>query len=226
MGPVVDDPSNSNVDLFDATGHTEDLGLNELPSRRDLVEAGGSLTPSQKATSAASPSSSVLSPSPENSGLGSPAADDYHHFREQRYFSDNGLFPGGASAQERYAHYYAGVELNNDVARRAILPDRENGISQIPSTEDVNNNYSSTKASEEQFFRYTLPLDAAGLQASPYFTGSTIETNGATWYLIRISVRSEEREDQGGNLSNVEMVRLWTTGHLQPATLRSQRSSS
>ena len=221
-GRLVDDPSNGNVDLFDATGHTEDLGLDGLPSRRDLVESGGQPYPlAESDLSGVAEFLSALSPGPEQlRSQQDPAADDYHHFREQQYFSDNGLFPGGASAQERYAHYYAGVELNNDVARRAILPDRENGISQIPSTEDVNNNYSSTKASEEQFFRYTLPLDAAGLQASPYFTGSTIETNGATWYLIRIPVRSEEREDQGGNLSNVEMVRLWTTGHLQPATLR------
>ncbi|MEM1057248.1 MAG: cell surface protein SprA [Bacteroidota bacterium] len=222
FGRLTDGQANANVDIYEATRRTEDVGLDGLPSTRDLVGAGG--TPysiSEGDLPGVQEFLNSLPQGPERErALRDPAADDYHNFQEDAYFSNNGLFPGGATAQERYAHYFAGTELNNDIARREILPDGENGISQIPSTEDINNNFSSTRGTEERFFRYEIPLDAAGLQNSPYFTGSTIEAAGATYYLIRIPVRAETRIDESGDLSNVEMVRVWTTGHQRPATLR------
>ncbi|MEM6326078.1 MAG: cell surface protein SprA [Bacteroidota bacterium] len=221
-GRLLDGQANNSVDVFDTTGRTEDLGLDGLPSSRDLVADGG--TPYEVSEADLPGAIEFIGALPEGPerrrALLDPAGDDYHNFQEDVYFDDNGLFPGRASAQERYAHYYAGSELNTTLSRNQVLPGRENGISQIPSTEDINNNFSTTKVSEERFFRYALPLDDAGLQASPYFTGSTIEASGSTWYLIRIPVLDESRIDEGGDLSNVEMVRVWTTGHQRPATLR------
>lgn len=221
-GRLPDGQADANVSVYETTRRTEDLGLDGLASRRDLVGEGG--TPYEIAESDLAGVQEFLGALPEGPerqrALLDPSGDDFRNFQERDYFGNNGLFPGGASAQERYAHYYAGSELNNDIARRAILPEAENGISQIPSTEDINGNFSTTKVSEERFFRYEVPLDAAGLESSPFFTGSTIEAAGTTWYLVRIPVRAETRIDEGGDLSNVEMVRLWTTGHSQPTTLR------
>ncbi len=221
-GRLADGNPQGNVDFYEDTGRTEDLGLDGLASRRDLVASGG--VPYAFAERDLEGVAGFLAALPTSGperlrSEDDPSGDDYHHFDDD-YFDDNGFFPGRASAQERFSHFYSGSELNNNIPRDRILPDENSGNSRVPSTEDIDDSFTATRQSEEQFYRYSLPLDESGLRASPYFTGSTIETNGATWYLVRIPVRSEERIDFGGNLANVQMVRMWTTGHQQPATLR------
>ncbi|MFN3596649.1 MAG: cell surface protein SprA [Rubricoccaceae bacterium] len=216
---------NTAVDLFEATGRTEDLGLNGLPSDRNNT-AGQPYDYDEREHFAAF--LATLTPgTPEyNRARLDPSADDYRHFRES-VFNDEALYPGGASIQERFAHYLPGLELNSIRAyaeiRRAmgtLESDRNaSGISNFPNTEDINGNF--TLDTVERFYRYAIPLDAAGIRASPFFQNEIV-TQGETWYLMRIPVRTSEREAVGGidDLSRVQMARLWTTGHDRPATLR------
>ena len=220
-GRTFDGLPNNAVEFYAESGRTEDLGLDGLASRRDLVAPGG--VPYALAEADLPGVQAFLDALPDGiertRALADPAGDDYRNFRED-YFGDATFFPNGASVQERYAHYFAGTELNTNVPRDQILGDEaRNGITQLPSTEDVNVDVEVTRQEEEEFFRYTLPLDENGLVNSPYFTGSTIEAAGTTWYLVRIPVR-DPSADFGGNLANVQMARMWTTGHRKPATIR------
>ena len=66
-----------------------------------------------------------------------------------------------------------------------------------------------------------------GLLASPFFQNVIpIETGrsaGESYYLLRIPVRTENRTTVGlgrGDFSRISTVRVWTTGHDRPATIR------
>ena len=208
------------VDYFQETGRTEDLGLDGLPSRTTDVGEGGQPYALDEATFFA-PFLQALPSGPEqNRASRDPSGDDYHHFREDTYFADETLFPGGASVQERFAHYLPGYELNSIQAYAAIVRSGEAGISNQPNSEDINGDIRAT--STEAYHRYTLPLDAAGLSSSP-FLQNTIDVSGQTFYLIRIPVRTSLRETSGlerEDFSRIESIRIWTSGHDRPATLR------
>ena len=233
--------TNGVVDLFDASGRTEDLGLDGLPSSvQDTAPGGepyeldevaffsGGVPVAGGGTSA--DFLGTLTPGTVEFARAArdPSADDYHHFEDETFFSDEALFPGGASVQERYSQYLSAVELNSAQGQREIAGAGQPGISTLPNTEDINNN--STVDALDAFHRYAIPLDEAGLAASPFLQNTiAVEQNVVTgqpdtWYLLRIPVRTENRETLGGldrdDFSRIEAVRVWTTGHDRPATLR------
>ncbi|PAP79246.1 cell surface protein SprA [Rubrivirga sp. SAORIC476] len=217
--------TNGFVDFFDETERTEDLGLDGLPSTNELfptfpyaITEVDQFRPFLDALAVDSPE--------QRRAAQDPAADDYYNFADNR-FNDQLRYPGtnGASVQERYAHYYPAYELNSAVAQQRLLADGR-GVSVQPNTEDINNNNTLDQA--ESFHRYEIPLDAAGIAASPFFLNTLSTTNSLnqtqTWYLLRIPVRTQNKTEIGGiaedDFSRVEAVRLWTTGHDRPATLR------
>ena len=129
-----------------------------------------------------------------------------------------------ATIQERYAHYFPAFELNSATAQQNLVENGQ-GISVLPNSEDVNEN--NTLDVAESFHRYQVPLDATGIASSPFFlntlTTTTLDGAPQTWYLLRIPVRTQNRQSVGiasDDFSRIETVRVWTTGHDKPATLR------
>ena len=230
--------TNGAVDYFDQTGRTEDLGLDGLPSAvadnagepYELDErtffSGGATLPN------GTPSADFLGTLQEGTlefarATRDPSLDDYHHFEDEAFFSDPALFPGGASVQERYSQYFPAFELNSIVAQNNIARSGEPGISTLPNSEDINQN--STVDALDAFHRYAIPLDDAGLRASPFFQNDITFLNQDTgfedtFYLLRIPVRTDNRSTSRGldrdDFSRIEAVRVWTTGHVKPATMR------
>ena len=216
--------SNGFVNVFEESQRTEDLGLDGIPSEVSIAsdtepygiteaeQFGGFL--------------STLPDGPERRrSQRDPSGDDYVYYLDERY-NDTSLYPSlpeGATVQERFANYWPATELNSAVARDQLADG--NGVSLIPNTEDINGNNSLDV--QDAFHRYTVPLDAGGIAASPFFL-NTLTTkdqneNLQTWYLLRIPIRTQEREPFGGiddDFSRIEAVRVWTTGHDKPATLR------
>jgi cell surface protein SprA len=219
--------TNGFVDFFEETRRTEDLGLDGLPSTAVLGE-GQTPYALDEQTQFRAFLDSLDPNTPEGRRAAQdPSGDDFYNFLDQR-FSDQQLYPGpnGATVQERFSHYRVARELNSAEAQ-SNLKDGQ-GISVTPNSEDVNGN--NTLDAAETFHRYELPLDAAGLAASPFFvnpitTQSRIDNEEQTWYLLRIPVRTQSEARTSVNVepddfSRIESVRVWTTGHDKPATLR------
>ncbi|MDT0630287.1 cell surface protein SprA [Rubrivirga litoralis] len=217
--------ANGVVDFFDGTGQTEDVGIDGLPTRPALTASGG--TP--YAFSEESQFAPFLARLPAGGAvraraLADPSGDDFHNFDDDEYF-DGPLFPGGASVQERYGAYYPATELNSPIARSRII-DGGRGLTARPDNEDIDENGRTNTA--DQYHRYEIPLDDAGLRASPFFREAIDVDNRVagrqTWYLLRIPVRTPDRTVVGladtSDFSRIEAVRLWTTGHDKPATIR------
>ena len=213
------------VDFFDGSGQTEDLGLDGLPSRRRLSEAQSV----PYALSEEDLFQAFLARLPAGGAEAArarldPSGDDYHKFDDDAYFDDGTFFPGGASIQERYGSFYPASELNSSVARSNLLG-RKDGLTAVPDNEDVDNDGRPNPA--DSYHRYTIPLDRAGLEASPFLLNPIdVETDFGPqrWYILRIPVRTPNREVRGlvdsTDFSRIEAIRLWTTGHDRPATIR------
>lgn len=220
-GRLANGVANTVVDFDEeGTGQTEDLGLDGLRSRlqnplgEDYVAGERSYFNAFVQT---------LSPgSPERFQAEEDAsADDYHHFDEIGYFNDANRFEGGrATLQERFTRFFPGLELNSFESQQKIANAGVPGNSRIPDSEDINGNQSLDLA--ESVFRYEVPLDETELRNSPFFQNEIVTESGDSWYLVRIPVRSEERESIGGieDFSLIESIRVWTEGHTRPATLR------
>ncbi|WP_420455500.1 cell surface protein SprA [Rubrivirga sp.] len=216
--------TNGFVDFLDETDRTEDLGLDGLPSRAGLSPTAP--YPVDEAGQFSAFLTTLTPSSPEQlRAADDPAGDDFYPFDDVR-FNDQSLYPGpaGASIQERFAHYYPAYELNSALARKNLNAGGA-GVSVLPNSEDINENNTLDQA--ESFHRYEIPLDPAGLAASPFFlntlTTTTVLEQPQTWYLLRIPVRTQNRESvdiDPDDFSRIEAVRLWTTGHDKPATLR------
>ena len=216
------------VNLDRESGVTEDLGLDGLPSRRQLGTATYPVSETEQFNGFLL---SLPVGSPEQlRAVQDPSGDDYYHFEDTRY-DDPARYPTtarGASVQERFASYRPALEVNSALAQQAVSTDESNGpgVAVQPDSEDVNNN--NTLETSESFHRYTIPLDAAGLAASPFFQNTLSTTNERgetqTWYLLRVPVRTQNKAEFGGigedDFTRVESVRLWTTGHTQPVTMR------
>ncbi len=208
------------VDFFRESGRTEDVGLDGLPSRRTDVAPGGQEYSLDEQTQFAAFFATVPDGVLRQRAAADPSADDYHHFAEA-YFDDPQLYPGGASLQERFSSLYAGLELNSVQAYSEIVQSGREGISNRPDTEDVNADGQVT-LQDARYHRYELPLNADALAAHPFVQG-TITAVGQTFYLVRIPVRSTLRTSSGlepDDFDLMDMVRLWTTGHDRPATMR------
>ena len=159
-----------------------------------------------------------------------PSGDDYRYFNDDRYFDDTALFPNGASFQERFSRWYAGQELNSFEGQNRLAQDVSvrRGNSRTPDSEDLN--FNATIDTENSYFQYSLPLGATALDSlarperSDDYVVSEIETQdgrGTGWYKVRIPVRDfTQRVGNIQDFSLIESIRLWTTGHEVPITLR------
>ncbi len=216
--------TNGVVDFFEDTGRTEDLGLDGLPSRTTLVASNGENYPLSEVEHFGAFLNTLPVGSAEQLRAAlDPAGDDYIYYRDESY-NDTARYPGGATVQERYGQYLPASELNSAIAGQEISGS-ERGVSTIPNDEDINGNGRTDVT--ESYHRYTIPLDETGLKASPFFQNTLDVPSESgqpqTWYLLRIPVRTSLKTSKGladDDFSRIETVRMWTTGHEQPATLR------
>ena len=215
--------TNGIVDFFDDTGQTEDLGLDGLPSTRDRT-ANVPYDFSEQGVFAGFLTALNVGGPEATRASEDPSADDFHNFDDDAYFGRGDLFPGGASIQERFGSYYPASELNSPIARSRTI-EGGRGLTAVPDNEDIDNNGRHNVS--DAYHRYEIPLDDAALRASPFFEDAIEvddETGPQTWYLLSIPVRSPDREtynlDDPTDFSRIEAMRLWTTGHDKPATVR------
>ncbi len=220
-GRLADGQTSTTVDFDDATGQTEDLGLDGLRSTRS-VTGGTDYETDERAffgefLAGLTPGSMRQIRADED-----PSADDFHHFDDAGYFNNGNRFEGGrATLQERFSRFFPGLELNAFESQQKISDAGTSGNSRQPDSEDLNGDQSLDVA--ERHFRYTIPLDEAGIRASPFFQNDIrAEGSDQTWFVMRIPVRSEDREAIGGieDFNSIEFMRIWTTGHDKQATLR------
>ena len=214
------------INLDRDTDRTEDLGLDGLPSLQTLGNASYPIS-EQGQFRAFLDALPVGTPEQRRAAV-DPSGDDYYYFTDTR-FDDTQRYPStaqGATVQERFAHYLPAFEVNSALAQQNLV-EGGRGVAIQPNSEDINGN--NTVETSESYHRYEIPLTDAGLRASPFFQNplTTTDDQGRTqtWYLLRIPVRTQapERTTQGfadDDFSRIESVRLWTTGHRIPATLR------
>ncbi|MXW63876.1 MAG: cell surface protein SprA [Bacteroidetes bacterium SB0662_bin_6] len=155
-----------------------------------------------------------------------PSGDDFFYFGANEYFENPVYYPGGASVQERFSRYFPSTEINSFEAQKELAPSLygNRGNSRLPDTEDLNIN--SAADTDNSYFQYQLPLAPAALDslARPERTNDYVVTEiapGGGWYQIRIPVRDFTR--RVGNIQDfslIESIRVWTTGHDNPVTLR------
>lgn len=222
-GGITDGVVNVNTE----TRRTEDLGFDGLPSGalcRIAAENGTPYDLCEEEHFAPFLETLRTTMAPDDPrllrALGDPSADQFRHFRDTAYFEDPTLWPGGATLQERFSQYYAGLE-GNALETQALLTGRgDGGLTRLPDSEDLN--LDGSLNTTEAFFRYAVPLEPGRLRASPFFVEEVATTTDATWVLLRIPVRSEHRVAVGGieGFRDVEAIRVWTTGHDRPVTLR------
>ncbi|MFB3130982.1 MAG: cell surface protein SprA, partial [Rhodothermales bacterium] len=159
-----------------------------------------------------------------------PSGDDYHYFLDDSYFQKGAFYPsGGASVQQRFTHFFAGLELNSFEGQSKLSDaSTARGNTLTPDTEDLNLN--STLDTEDSYFQYELPLnpDSLNAQAMPQRTNDYVveeikfgDGSGTGWYLVRIPVKDFTR--RVGNIQDftlIESIRIWTSGHTTPITMR------
>ncbi len=158
-----------------------------------------------------------------------PSGDDYHYFLDDGYFGNGQLYPGGATIQQRFSSFFAGHELNSYEAQSKLSDaTTARGNSRLPDTEDINLN--SAPDTDNSYFQYELPisLTTLGALAAPEETRdfvineiATKSGGGTGWFLVRIPVNDFSR--RVGSIQDftlIESIRVWTTGHTRPITLR------
>lgn len=230
---------NRAVDFDRDSRRTQDLGLNGLPSfpdsdfPEDFTErdAYGHLL---QALDPDAPDALYRAEAAKMRR--DPAADAYFYYTDS-YFDDPEffppeLYPNGVPLQQRFSRYQAGYELSTYEGQNTLASDRSErrGRTSRPATEDLNNN--GVLDTEDSFYQYEVPLSTAALDsmASPDRTDNYVveriadAEDGSGWYLVRIPVRNPDRTV--GNIrdfSRIETMRVWTTGHEAPATMRFAR---
>ena len=217
---------------------TEDLGLDGLASFADnkFEREGGLGTEQQKFQDfldALETANSSLFPDQLNreraKARRDPSGDDYHYFLDNTYFDNSQYYPGGASVQQRFSHFFPGHELNSFEAYRELSDaSSPTGNSRNPDTEDINYNFASD--TDNSFYQYELPLNLSQLDelAQPDRTDDYVINEiqahgggGTGWYLVRIPVKDFTR--RVGDIQDftlIESMRIWTTGHSRPITIR------
>ncbi|MDX1740354.1 MAG: cell surface protein SprA, partial [Rhodothermales bacterium] len=165
-----------------------------------------------------------------------PSGDDYHFYGNSRYFEDprfypTSIYPSGATFQQRMSRYFAGHELNSFEGQTELAENTSvrRGNSRYPDSEDINLN--STVDTENSYFQYELTLSKAALDSlarpdrvDDFVVGQI--TDGETgretgWYQIRIPIRNfTRRVGSIQDFSKIESIRMWTTGHQVPITVR------
>ncbi|HET6567218.1 MAG TPA: cell surface protein SprA, partial [Rhodothermales bacterium] len=168
-----------------------------------------------------------------------PSGDDYYFYGDDDYYGNPDFFPAdaypnGATLQQRYSRYYAGVELNSFQGQQELgTSSSRRGISRVPDTEDINAN--STSDTDDNYFEYEIPLSLAKLNefadndrddgVDGDYVVTRISGDGTPqnpgWFLVRVPLQRPTRRI--GNIQDftlIESIRLWTTGHTDPFTLR------
>lgn len=227
---------NNSVDLDLSLRRTEDLGLDGLASYDPSAypEIYTEAFHFRRFLEALDPNNPDPRYRAERArALRDPSGDDYHSFDDDAFFRDPELFPpelypNGVPLQERFAHYFPGLELNayetqNQLATNASV---RRGNSRIPDTEDLN--FNASIDTDNSYFEYEIPLSKAVLDSlarpdreDDYIVGAITNSKGETWYQVRIPVRNYTR--RVGNIQDfslIESIRVWTTGHRVPITLR------
>ena len=227
---------NGVVDIDDATRRTEDLGLDGLASY--APEDYGIATEQTQFASflsylnqACVTVSTPLCQAEVARSQVDPSADDYHYFGNDRFFDDANFWPGGAATvQQRLTRFFAGHELNafeaqNRLANNTVV---KRGNSRFPDSEDRNLN--STVDLVNSYYQYEVPLSRQKLDSlavptavDDYVVGEIEDKdgNGTGWYQVRIPVRQfTRRVGDIQDFSLIESIRVWTTGHEVPITLR------
>ncbi|PSR04849.1 MAG: cell surface protein SprA, partial [Bacteroidetes bacterium SW_8_64_56] len=155
-----------------------------------------------------------------------PSADDYHFYENDRYFNTTEFFPDGASIQQRLSRYQAGQELNGFESQNELAEDAsvKRGVSRSPDREKLDGTGSQINI-DNNYFQYAVPLDRLSERAetdqgpTDYVVSKVGQEKD--WYKVRIPVREFTR--QVGNIENfddIKSIRLWTTGHENPVTMR------
>ncbi|NND01386.1 MAG: cell surface protein SprA, partial [Acidimicrobiia bacterium] len=155
-----------------------------------------------------------------------PSGDDYRYFADDDFFRNPAFYPNGSLLQERFLYYFPSPELNA-IETQSRLGNTQ-GNSRTPDTEDLNLNSASDDT--DRYFEYQLPLnqDSLATLADPsriddYVIEEIKDNNGVGrgWYLVRIPVQNFTRRI--GNVQDfslIESIRIWTSGHEQPVTIR------
>ena len=231
---------NQNDAIDIQSGKTEDLGLDGLVSYSSGAYAGGLLEQTfyadfvGQADSLLNAAGQLGFTSAQRERLEAsvarikddPSADDYHHYENDRYFDDETIFPNRASLQERFSRYYAGHELNGFESQNRLAQDvsLKRGVAGDPDTEDLDGAGGRANITNN-YFQYAIPLDSleqrAETDAGPKDYVVSKVGKDRDWYKVRIPVR--EFTDRVGNIDDfksVESIRLWTSGHASPVTMR------
>lgn len=223
---------NSVVDIDDASRRTEDLGLDGLvssspdypPFATEQIHFANFLN------SLDQNSSDPLYRAEVAKAMADPSGDDYHYFANSQYFENSTFFPNRATFQQHFARYFAGHELNafETQTKLATNTSLKRGNSRFPDSEDKNLN--STVDTENSYFQYEIPLSKRALDSlavptrvDDYIVGEVANADGqgTGWYQVRIPVQQYSRKvGDIQDFSLIEFMRLWTTGHEVPVTMR------
>lgn len=224
---------NSAIDVNTETRLTEDLGLDGLASYDNNAYP-------DFATEATKFASFLNALDPNNSdpryraevakALIDPSGDDYHYFGNAQYFDNRELYPEGATLQQRFSRYFAGLELNSFEGQNRLANNTsiKRGNSRFPDSEDLNIN--ATVDTDNSYFQYEVPLNKTELdrlgqpeEVDDFVVGEIVSKDGTRtgWYQVRIPIRNYTRKvGDISDFSLIENMRIWTTGHDAPITMR------
>ena len=157
-----------------------------------------------------------------------PSGDDFFFFGDDSFFGRNDLFPNGARVQQRFSRYFPSTELNSYEAQRELGSGRS-GNSRYPDSEDLNLN--TDVDTRNSYFQFEVPLGRQALDADADRPGTGdgdfvvteiqgLDGAGTGWYQVRIPVREYTRRVGNPDFSQVKSIRIWTTGHEVPITVR------
>jgi len=223
---------NSVVDVEDQTRRTEDLGLDGLasydePSYDEIATESHHFRNFLNSLDQSSSDGRYRSELAK--AMADPSGDDYYYFANA-YFDNRTFYPGGATFQQRFSRWFPGQELNafESQNKLANTGSESRGNSRIPDSEDLNIN--STVDTDNSYFQYEIPLSkteldslAAPEQVNDYIVTEIVGEGDVRtgWYQVRIPVRDFTRQvGQIQDFSLIESIRVWTTGHAVPVTIR------
>jgi len=229
-----------NIDI--RNNKTEDLGLDGLVSYNTEPYASGAseasfwrekgFLQSVESTNCAATPRPALCQAEVAQILDDPSGDDYHYFENDIYFGTGGgneFFPDGATLQQRFSRYHAGHELNGFQSQGELATNTSvaRGISRSPDSEDLDGAGGSVNTTND-YLEYEIPLDRldelSTVDRGPkdYVVSEIVKDGQETeWYKIRIPVREfTDKVGQIDDFTNIQAIRMWTTGHASPVTMR------
>lgn len=224
---------NNAIDVNSETRLTEDLGLDGLASYDNSAYPEFATEASKFAGFLNSLDQSNTDPRYQAEvakALLDPSGDDYHYFGNEQYFDNRQLYPQGATLQQRFSRYFSGLELNSFEGQNRLANNTsiKRGNSRFPDSEDLNIN--ATVDTDNSYFQYELPLNKTELdrlgqpeEVDDFVVGEIVSQDGTRtgWYQVRIPIRNFSRKVGDINdFSLIENMRIWTTGHDAPITMR------